>query len=139
MRDAWVGLCVVPKIRAAHGVKPLLAGHHSQEDFDAAAEVASKQLPDTLTNDEKLEIYALFKQAKEVGRLCPERVLRSRQDSSVRTSRQEHINGKCTQRAQGKFRYDGVRRREEKGSAGGCRELTCDPGLKWWLQRALIQ
>ncbi|PNH03661.1 putative acyl-CoA-binding protein [Tetrabaena socialis] len=36
-----------------------------QEDFDVAAKEASEKLPDTLTNDEKLELYALFKQAKE--------------------------------------------------------------------------
>lgn len=36
-----------------------------QEDFDAAANEAAHNLPDTLSNDEKLELYALFKQAKE--------------------------------------------------------------------------
>lgn len=33
-----------------------------QEDFEKAAEEA-KQLPSSVTNDEKLELYALFKQA----------------------------------------------------------------------------
>ncbi|KAG2425684.1 hypothetical protein HXX76_013526 [Chlamydomonas incerta] len=36
-----------------------------QEDFDAAAKEATDNLPNTLSNDEKLELYALFKQAKE--------------------------------------------------------------------------
>ncbi|GIM09822.1 hypothetical protein Vretimale_13558 [Volvox reticuliferus] len=36
-----------------------------QEDFEAAAAEATSSLPDTLSNEEKLELYALFKQAKE--------------------------------------------------------------------------
>ncbi|GFR46718.1 hypothetical protein Agub_g8341 [Astrephomene gubernaculifera] len=36
-----------------------------QEDFDAAAKEATEKLPDSVTNDEKLELYALFKQANE--------------------------------------------------------------------------
>ncbi|KXZ50643.1 hypothetical protein GPECTOR_15g327 [Gonium pectorale] len=35
------------------------------EDFDQAAKEATENLPDTLSNDEKLELYALFKQANE--------------------------------------------------------------------------
>ncbi|MEW5304768.1 MAG: hypothetical protein WDW36_007356 [Sanguina aurantia] len=43
------------------------------EDFDVAAEEASHALPATLTNDEKLKIYGLFKQSKEgdVNTGCP--------------------------------------------------------------------
>lgn len=35
-----------------------------QEDFEAAAQEATK-LPSGVTNDEKLQLYGLFKQAKE--------------------------------------------------------------------------
>lgn len=36
----------------------------SEEAFEAAAKEATTILPDTTTNEEKLELYALFKQAK---------------------------------------------------------------------------
>ncbi|KAG2483937.1 hypothetical protein HYH03_017257 [Edaphochlamys debaryana] len=36
-----------------------------QEEFDAAAKEATDTLPDSVTNDERLELYGLFKQAKE--------------------------------------------------------------------------
>jgi diazepam-binding inhibitor (GABA receptor modulating acyl-CoA-binding protein) len=45
-----------------------------QEDFDAAAEEA-KALPDATSNDDKLQLYGLFKQASvgdvSTGRFCP--------------------------------------------------------------------
>jgi diazepam-binding inhibitor (GABA receptor modulator, acyl-CoA-binding protein) len=34
-----------------------------QENFEAAAKVASDQLPDNISNDEKLQLYALYKQS----------------------------------------------------------------------------
>eukprot|EP00201_Polytomella_parva_P016227 CAMPEP_0175052636 /NCGR_PEP_ID=MMETSP0052_2-20121109/8469_1 /TAXON_ID=51329 ORGANISM="Polytomella parva, Strain SAG 63-3" /NCGR_SAMPLE_ID=MMETSP0052_2 /ASSEMBLY_ACC=CAM_ASM_000194 /LENGTH=91 /DNA_ID=CAMNT_0016317061 /DNA_START=36 /DNA_END=311 /DNA_ORIENTATION=+ len=36
-----------------------------EEDFAAAAEFATKSLPTSMSNDDKLELYALFKQSKE--------------------------------------------------------------------------
>jgi acyl-CoA-binding protein len=39
---------------------------HTQEDFDAAAALAGKiATASGITNDEKLEMYSLFKQASE--------------------------------------------------------------------------
>ncbi|GMH37782.1 hypothetical protein BSKO_05655 [Bryopsis sp. KO-2023] len=35
-----------------------------QEDFEKAAEEASNVIPSNITNDEKLALYGLFKQAK---------------------------------------------------------------------------
>lgn len=44
-----------------------------QEEFDLAADEASHALPDTVTQEEKLQIYGLFKQSKEgdVSTGCP--------------------------------------------------------------------
>eukprot|EP00798_Chlamydomonas_sp_ICE-L_P014919 gene14919-20972_t len=44
-----------------------------EEEFIACSEDATKSLPTTLTNDEKLEMYALYKQGSvgDVNISCP--------------------------------------------------------------------
>lgn len=101
-----------------------------QEDFEAAAQVASHELPDTLSNDEKLELYALFKQSKEV---CVVFVM-----VGVRWRRPRQRGGGCADpHPRNPLRPDAAAAAVVRRCLPGCRRATATPAAPpSWTPRA---
>lgn len=61
----FAGLCIVFAVYCSPPCSLLISRNHLQADFEQAAEDAKTKVSSDISNDDKLQLYGLFKQATE--------------------------------------------------------------------------